>query len=185
MKVWPSFIVALVCMPVFAVQDAAEQAADEDVDSTSDTHVHLFPIVHYRKSDEKTKVKVLDVVVAQGFTRSRKGEKSRTKVLDVPFASLAKVSKDGEGGSKVKLVNVPFFSLVDTEKRADGRFSRQFIKLPIVGSVFRHKRTKDKESFKFLFFEFSKRNKDAGISEEEEEPENRHEPRRHGNRSSV
>ena len=185
MKVWSLFLVVLVSMPVFAVQDAPEPAADEGVDAASDTHVHLFPLVHYRKSDEKTKVKVLDAIVAQGFTHSRKGEKSRTKVLDVPFASLAKVSKDGEGGSKVKLVNVPFFSLVDAEKHADGRFNRRIIKLPIVGSVFRHKRTKEKESFKFLFFEFSKRNKDAGISEEEEEPENRHEPRRHGNRSSV
>ena len=185
MNVWSLFLVVFVSMPVYAVQDTPEPAVDESVDATSDTHVHLFPLVHYRKSDEKTKVKVLDAIVAQGFTHSRKGEKSRTKVLDVPFASLAKVSKDGEGGSKMKLVNVPLFSLVDTEKHADGRFDRRFIKLPIVGSVFRHKRTKDKESVKFLFFEFSKRIKDDGLSDEKKEPENRRGPRRQGNRSPV
>ncbi len=166
MKVWFSFLVVLVSMPVYAVPDAPEPAADEGADATSSTHVYLFPLVNYRKSDEKTKVKVLDAVVAQGFTHSREGAKSRTEVLDVPFASLAKVRKDGKGGSKVKLVNLPLFSLVETETHADGRFDRKFAKLPIVGSLYRHKRTEDKETVRFLFFKHTKKIREDGLSKD-------------------
>lgn len=124
------------------VEDAAALEGQEmpEAECRSDkTRVALFPLVSYRRDGEKTKVKVVNAVVATGYSFKREGDSTKTKVLDVPL-----------------------FTLVRSETWGEDEFDRSLIKLPIVGSIFRHKRTKDEEKIRFLFFSHTKKRKDVG-----------------------
>lgn len=167
--------------------DGGSTSASESTD-TSHTSAHVFPLVHYHRDGEAKKVKLGNAIVAHGYSHRTDGEgRERTAVLDVPFASLAKVKKDGDRekvrilnvpfaslmrsekdgeNSELKLVKVPFFALVDSEHEEDGQFDNKVIKLPIVGALFRHRRTEDKEVTRFLIFRHTKRlDKDDGEKE--------------------
>ena len=156
----------------------AETSAVSEYSETSRVHIRAFPFVNYKRNGEKKDVKVVNALIAQGYTHKKNENVTRTEILDVPFASLAKVNRDGdhkgtrilnapgtslvriesdEDETFVKILKVPLFTLIDVESQEDGQFDRRFVKLPIIGSLFRHTRTEDETRVRFLFFSHKKR----------------------------
>jgi len=118
-----------------AVQD------DDERDRKHRDHVHagLFPLVNYKKHDDK----------------------KRTKFLYGPGMALVR-GEESDTSKSLELVKLPGFRLLDVESHDDGRFDNKFLRLPILGSMFRHYKTDHKEKTRFLIFSHTKHFDDDG-----------------------
>lgn len=147
------------------VEDEAALEGQETPEAecrSGETRAALFPLVSYHRDGEKTKVKVVNALVAEGYSFRREGDYRKTEVL-----------------------HVPLFTLVKSEAWGEDEFDTRLIKLPFVGSVFRHKRTKDEEKIRFLFFSHTKKRKDVGRDATTDTPRvrrHRHRSTQHGSR---
>jgi len=178
--------------------EAVEPVEEVSAPGGPESRGNVFPIVKYRKSDDHSRVKVLNALSAEGYEYERHGDRTETEVLDVPFASLLETEREGDDHSSVKFLNapfttvvsaeksgesketkrldIPFFTLAESEREEDGDFDRKAIKLPILGSLFRHKREGDTEKVRFLFFKHTRK---VDAEDEDEEKEERRRPRRY------
>ena len=167
-----AFVAALTLIPAFAqAQEAAPDAESIVTSGTLDdvavevpaprkeVRTTVFPIVKYREDGDSKRVKLIDVVIGEGYSYKRDGDRREVEVINLPLVSVLKAERDSESES-VKILDIPFFTLAESREDADGDFDNRAIDVPIFGPLFRHRRTNGEEKFRFLIFSHT-RNSDT------------------------
>lgn len=121
-----------------------------------DVRATVFPIVKYREDGDSKRVKLVDVVVGEGYSYKRDGEHREVEVIHLPLVSVLKTERD-PGSDSVKILDIPFFTLAESSADADGDFDHRAIDIPIFGPLFRHRRSGDEEKVRFLIFSHTRK----------------------------
>lgn len=136
----------LLCAGLLLVP-ATAPAHDDDDDV--DFGVEVFRV---HSTPERTRVKVLDLILVKLFEYDRREERyQKVEVLDVPFFTLYESSRHDERTS-TRFPRVPLFSLYRRDRDGEWESDIRLLSLPLIGSLYRHQVDGASHRRQVLFF---------------------------------
>lgn len=144
----PLLLIASLCLvPGVGTADDPHDA-DEPHDEDIDLGVSLFSV---NSNPERTRVRVLDLIVVSLFKLDRRDGYERVEILNVPFFSLLKTTRRDDRTS-TRFPEMPLMALYRNDRHGDWERDTRILSLPLIGSLFGHQVDASRHKRTFFYF---------------------------------
>ncbi len=144
----PLLLTASLCLvPVVGAADDLDEPR-EPHDEEIDLGVSVFSV---NSNPERTRVRVLDLIVVSLFKLDRRDGYERVEILNIPFFSLVKSTRRDDRTS-TRFPKMPLIALYRNDRHGDSERDTRILSLPLIGSLFGHQVDGSRHKRTFFYF---------------------------------